>query len=114
MVPCEPTAHPRVALTNWTRVKWLEVPLAWLTQVAPPSVVRRIVPLGPTAQPLLASAKNTPCRSVLVPLSSAIQPCELGEFTTMLTEPEFVVAPPLSVAIARRVKVPAGTFDQTK
>src|SRR5260370_5985798 len=44
------------------------VPRAWGVQVTPPSIVRRIVPDSPTAVPVLASTKETPCRLFVVPL----------------------------------------------
>jgi hypothetical protein len=44
------------------------VGLDWAFQWAPPSVVTRIVPVFPTAQPCDAPAKQTPVRSFVVPL----------------------------------------------
>jgi hypothetical protein len=44
------------------------VPLGSLTQVFPPSVVRKIVPYDPTAVPVLASVKETAQRVLFVPL----------------------------------------------
>jgi hypothetical protein len=38
------------------------VPLAWFFQVWPPSVVRTIAPLPPTAHPRLLSTKSTSLR----------------------------------------------------
>jgi hypothetical protein len=40
----------------------LVVPLVWLRQVVPPSVVDTIVPLSPTAKQVLGLGQATPCR----------------------------------------------------
>ena len=45
------------------------MPLNWLTQVAPPSVVRRIVPPLPTAVPVFASLNQTLSSQWSVPLN---------------------------------------------
>ena len=62
MVPLFPTAVPVLALVKETSWRSFVVPLDWLIQVLPPSVVRRIVPFHPTTVPVLASVKETPLR----------------------------------------------------
>src|SRR5207244_6468579 len=44
------------------------VPLVWAAHVSPPSLVRRMVPSSPTAQPFITSSNSTPLRNLLVPL----------------------------------------------
>lgn len=60
MVPEAPTTQPWVASTKATPNRSWVVPLARVTQVAPPSTVDRIVPASPTTQPRVASTKATP------------------------------------------------------
>src|SRR5664279_2561042 len=45
-----------------TPLSWLEVPDVWPAHAAPPSVVCRMMPEPPTAQPLELSANPTPYR----------------------------------------------------
>ena len=59
---------PVFASVNETPERVVFVPLLWLTQVAPPSVVRRIVPLSPTAVPVFAPVNDTPESPKPVPL----------------------------------------------
>jgi hypothetical protein len=58
MVPFSPNAIPLLALEKVTSVSVTFVPLDCAVQVAPPSMVRRIVPFLPTAVPILVSVKN--------------------------------------------------------
>src|SRR5216683_1512614 len=55
MVPKSPTPVPVLASTKATPKRLLVVPLDWGVQVAPPFVVRRIVPPAPTATTVLGS-----------------------------------------------------------
>jgi len=58
---------------NDTPQRLFSVPLVWLIQLVPPSVVLRIVPYDPTAVPLFASVNETPQREYGVPLGWLIQ-----------------------------------------
>src|SRR2546421_577364 len=66
-MPLSPTAKHVLGRGHATPNRWLGVPLGWLRQVRPPSVLRRIVPLTPTATQVLGLGQ-APCRSLSVPL----------------------------------------------
>src|SRR4029453_6486627 len=70
---CE--SPPQIPFTplNETDLRLSSTPLVMLCQAAPPSVVRRIVPLSPTATPSFGSRKEMPCNVVLVPDVSGVQ-----------------------------------------
>src|ERR1051326_7827945 len=62
-----PITQPVVGFAKWTAVKlrFWATPVTGVQGVAPPSVVLRIVPPCPTAQPVLASTKLTPRRKLV-------------------------------------------------
>src|SRR5436190_17670680 len=62
MVPPSPTAVPLFASMKETAHRVCVVPLAWIVQLFPPSVVRTIVPYSPTTVPVFASTKEAPRR----------------------------------------------------
>jgi len=57
-----PITQPVFASTKEISVNALIVPLDWLNQLLPPSVVLRIVPTLPTAVPVVSLVKQTPYR----------------------------------------------------
>ena len=59
------------ASVNETPRRWLVVPLVCSTHVAPPLVVRRMVPASPTAVPVFASVDETSKRLTVTPLVCA-------------------------------------------
>jgi hypothetical protein len=75
MAPQSPTAHTVRASTARTLKRCLlsSSGLFWRVHVLPPSVVARISPDLPTAQPRCASAKSTLKSGAFVPLSRASQ-----------------------------------------
>src|SRR5262249_35477070 len=66
-LPGPPTAVPVLASTKETPKRVAVVPLDWNVQVAPPSVLRRMIPPLPTPVPVLASTKETPKRVAVLP-----------------------------------------------
>jgi hypothetical protein len=59
MVPPGPTAVPVFASLKDTLIRLVMVPLFCAFQVAPPSVLRRILPELPTVTTVLASGADT-------------------------------------------------------
>jgi hypothetical protein len=80
MVPASPTAQPVFAsMKNTASIARVD-PVTCGFQVAPPSVVRRMVlmlglhdPWPPTAIPVLASVNQTPLSVFLTPLTLQVQ-----------------------------------------
>src|SRR6266536_3576978 len=68
--PAFTDSRPSVCISkrNDTPQRNRVVPLIWLTQLAPPSIVLRIIPYQLTAVPLFASVKETALRLLVVPL----------------------------------------------
>src|SRR5436309_10587489 len=62
MVPPSPTAVPLFASMKETAHRVCVVPLAWIVQLFPPSVVLTIAPYSPTMVPVFASTKEAPRR----------------------------------------------------
>src|SRR5207249_8378255 len=62
------TAVPLFASVKETALRLFVVPLVWLTQVFPASVVLMIIPFSPTAFPVSGSVNETASRPLLVPL----------------------------------------------
>ena len=67
MLPASPTAQPWVASGKATPQSVTVIGELCLLQVAPPSVVARIVAPSPTAQPWVASLKATPMSGATLP-----------------------------------------------
>jgi hypothetical protein len=57
-----PTAVPISDSEKETALRLLVVPLAWLIQEFPPSIVFNIVPVLPTINPVSVSIKQIPLR----------------------------------------------------
>src|SRR5438876_7336940 len=77
MVPPSPTAVPLFASMKETAHRVCVVPLAWIVQLFPPSVVLTIVPYSPTTVPVSASTKEAPRR--LFPCGRGFCQCQLDE-----------------------------------
>ena len=87
-----------LASVKETPLRSYVVPLDWLVQLEPPSVVRRTVPSTPTTVPVFASVNERQWRSFVVPLGWFVQ----------LEPPSFVrrivPTPPTVVPVSVSVK----------
>ena len=85
------------------------MPLVWLTQVAPPSVVRRMVPELPTAVPVLASVKLTLLSVTVVPLVWLTQLAPPSVVRRMVPESPTAVPVLASVKLTSKSHSPVGS-----
>ncbi len=76
--------------------------LGWGVQVAPPSSVRRMVPAVPTAVPVLRSKKDTPRRSLVVPLDWTVQVAPPSSVRMMVPKPPTATTVLASIAATAR------------